>query len=46
MGEQVYEKTFTVVACKPSEVPPVRETGKQLGRHLAGCRIGFDLGAS
>jgi len=46
MGEQVYEKTFTVVACQPSEVPPARETGKELGRHLDGCRIGFDLGAS
>ena len=46
MGEQVYEKTFTVVACEPGEVPPAKETGKQLGRHLEGCRIGFDLGAS
>jgi predicted NBD/HSP70 family sugar kinase len=46
MGEQVYEKTFTVVSCEPSEVPPARETGKELGRHLDGCRIGFDLGAS
>jgi predicted NBD/HSP70 family sugar kinase len=46
MGEQVYEKHFTVVACAPSEVPPARETGKELGRHLDGCRIGFDLGAS
>ncbi|MGB8214450.1 MAG: ROK family protein [Anaerolineales bacterium] len=46
MGEQVYEKTFTVVACEPAEVPPAREAGRQLGRHLDGCRIGFDLGAS
>jgi len=46
MGEQVYEKTFMVVACQPSEVPPTLEIGKQLGRHLDGCRIGFDLGAS
>lgn len=46
MGEQVYEQTFTVVPCEPSEVPPAYEIGKPLGRHLDGCRIGFDLGAS
>ena len=46
MGEQVYEQTFTVVPCDPSEAPPAHEAGKPLGRHLDGCRIGFDLGAS
>ncbi|MBE3040207.1 MAG: ROK family protein [Chloroflexi bacterium] len=53
MGEQVYEQTFTVVACHPAGVPPANdlrsaegEAGKALGRHLDGCRIGFDLGAS
>ena len=46
MGEQVYERPFSVVPCEISEVPPARETGKELGRHLDGCRIGFDLGAS
>lgn len=46
MGEDVYEKRFTVVSCDPSEVPAERESGKPLGRHLEGCRIGFDLGAS
>jgi len=46
MGEQVYERTFTVIACDASEVPPARETGRRLGRYLDGCRIGFDLGAS
>lgn len=46
MGEQVYEHTFTVVQCRPEEVPPAHETGRSLGRHLDGCRIGFDLGAS
>jgi predicted NBD/HSP70 family sugar kinase len=46
MGQQVYEKPFTVIACDPHEVPPESETGKHLGRHLKGCRIGFDLGAS
>lgn len=46
MGEQVYEQTFTVLACEVSEVPPPNETGQRLGRNLDGCRIGFDLGAS
>jgi predicted NBD/HSP70 family sugar kinase len=46
MGEQVYEQTFTVIPCDPSEVPPARVGSKPLGRHLDGCRIGFDLGAS
>jgi predicted NBD/HSP70 family sugar kinase len=46
MGEQVYEQPFTVIVCQPGEVPPAHETGKNLGRHLEGCRIGFDLGAS
>ena len=46
MGEQVYEQAFEVVSCNPDEVPTSRETGKLLGRHLKGSRIGFDLGAS
>jgi predicted NBD/HSP70 family sugar kinase len=46
MGEQVYEQIFTVIPCEPEEVPPAHETGQNLGRHLEGCRIGFDLGAS
>ena len=46
MGEQVYEQAFQVVACAPEEVPAANEAGKLLGRHLNGCRIGFDLGAS
>ncbi len=46
MGEQVYEKTFTVVPMAPEDVPPARESGQALGRHLDGYRIGFDLGAS
>jgi predicted NBD/HSP70 family sugar kinase len=45
-SEQVYQQPFQVVGCRPAEVPPARETGKPLGRHLDGCRIGFDLGAS
>jgi len=46
MGNQVYERPFQVLSCAPDEVPAGREAGKPLGRHLDGCRIGFDLGAS
>ncbi len=46
MGEEVYEREFSVVLCAPDEVPPQHESEKSLGRHLDGCRIGFDLGAS
>lgn len=46
MGDDVFEKSFTVVVCEPEDVPPEKETSKPLGRHLEGNRIGFDLGAS
>jgi len=46
MQKDVYEKDFTVVACDPVDVPPELESSQPLGRHLDGCRIGFDLGAS
>jgi len=46
MGEDVYEKTFEVVTCDAKDAPAEQETTRPLGRHLDGCRIGFDLGAS
>jgi len=46
MGEDVYETPFTVVCCTPEAVPAENEQAQALGRHLEGCRIGFDLGAS
>src|SRR5258708_32634142 len=46
MGEDVYEHTFTVVSWDVAEVPPTKEGGKPVGRHMDGYRIGFDLGAS
>jgi predicted NBD/HSP70 family sugar kinase len=42
----VYERPFTIVHMSPDEVPDSRETTSPLGRHLNGCRVGFDLGAS
>jgi len=44
MGERIYGRPFTVETA--SAVPEERETTAPLGRHLEGCRIGFDLGAS
>jgi predicted NBD/HSP70 family sugar kinase len=46
LGDRIYQKPFTVVACRPEQVPPEHEIAYPLGRHLEGCRIGFDLGAS
>jgi len=46
MGEDVYEHTFEVKWRTPAEAPREKETTQPLGRHLDGCRIGFDLGAS
>ncbi|MBC7289316.1 MAG: ROK family protein [Armatimonadetes bacterium] len=46
MGEKVYEQTFTVEATDPDSVPEAREQPMPIGRHLDGCRIGLDLGAS
>jgi predicted NBD/HSP70 family sugar kinase len=46
MSEQVYEQPLSVELRDPSKVPPAHDVGEALGRHLEGCRIGFDLGAS
>jgi predicted NBD/HSP70 family sugar kinase len=46
MGQRVYGRLFTVVCCLAQEVPAADERSQPLGRHLDGCRIGFDLGAS
>ena len=42
----VYEHPFTVVETTADQCPDSRETSIPLGRHLDGCRVGFDLGAS
>lgn len=46
MGATVYQHPFTVVVCEAGGVPAQHEPEQALGRHLAGCRVGFDLGAS
>jgi predicted NBD/HSP70 family sugar kinase len=46
MGRRVFERPFEIAAVGPGELPPERAQSVPLGRHLDGCRIGFDLGAS
>ena len=46
MGERIYEKPFEIVQVSKDSIPAPYEATKPLGRHLNGCRIGFDLGAS
>jgi predicted NBD/HSP70 family sugar kinase len=46
MGESVYGRTASFEHAGDSQVPAGQETVAPLGRHLEGCRIGFDLGAS
>jgi predicted NBD/HSP70 family sugar kinase len=41
-----YDKRFCVQATDAASVPSALEKTRPLGRHLDGCRIGFDLGAS
>ncbi len=42
----VYEKEFEVVWCPIEEAPEDNEGAAPVGRHLDGCRIGFDAGGS
>jgi predicted NBD/HSP70 family sugar kinase len=44
MGDRIYERPFEIVLT--GAVPAASANTKPLGRHLNGCRIGFDLGGS
>lgn len=46
MGPKVYGHPMAVVSLPLAEMPAAREVSVPLGRHLDGCRIGFDLGGS
>lgn len=46
MGGRVYGEPFSVRAAAVSELPAERQSSVAAGRHLEGCRIGFDLGGS
>lgn len=43
---QVYDEPVCISACTLGEMPSPTESGVMRGRHLDGCRIGFDLGGS
>ncbi|MBI3880790.1 MAG: ROK family protein [Verrucomicrobia bacterium] len=44
IGEKIYDRPIEVVVTR--DLPAARAATKPLGRHLNGCRIGFDLGGS
>lgn len=46
MGDTVYGHEFQVNSTSLAQAPEEAETTIALGRHLDGCRIGFDLGGS
>ena len=46
MGDRVYGRPLTIESAAYDACPGERESAAPLGRHLEGCRIGFDLGAS
>jgi predicted NBD/HSP70 family sugar kinase len=46
MGERVYGRPMAIENVTFDAAPVEKETAAPLGRHLNGCRIGFDLGAS
>ncbi len=46
MMERVYEEKFEVIVCPYDKAPADKSSAAPIGRHLDGCRIGFDAGGS
>ncbi|MEK7781293.1 MAG: ROK family protein, partial [Verrucomicrobiota bacterium] len=44
VGERMFDHPIEIICNR--DVPPERASTQPLGRHLEGCRIGFDLGGS
>ncbi len=44
--ENVYENKFEVISCALGDAPEDKSSAAPIGRHLDGCRIGFDAGGS
>ncbi len=44
--ERVYERPFEVEVCSLEGAPETKNATESVGRHLDGCRIGFDAGGS
>lgn len=43
---KIYSRPLEFAACPYEQAPASQERVMELGRHLGGCRIGFDLGGS
>ena len=46
LGQRIYRQDLTILPLSLSETPEPDELSSGIGRHLDGCRIGFDLGGS
>jgi len=46
MGEKTYRAPFRLEAVDPATLPEAGVPSLPIGRHLEGCRVGFDLGGS
>lgn len=46
MGARIYEHPLEIRHVAMDAIPPEKASSRALGRHVDGCRIGFDLGAS
>ena len=46
IGERIYGAPLTILNVPFEDAPQEQESTSALGRHLEGCRIGFDLGGS
>jgi predicted NBD/HSP70 family sugar kinase len=46
MGQKAYRTDFEIVSVAFDDLPSANESAVELGGHLNGCRIGFDLGGS
>ena len=45
-GNRIFGEPLEIVSCAAENLPQTDERSSPLGRHLNGCRIGFDLGGS
>lgn len=45
-GDKIFGEPLEIVCCAAGDLPQSYERSSALGRHLDGCRIGFDLGGS
>lgn len=46
IGGKIFGEPMSIRACAFEALPAATETNVAIGRHLDGCRIGFDLGGS